>query len=923
MHDYGQIPFWSWNGLLKEERLNRQMLEMKRLGFGGFFMHARGGLVTKYMSEDWFDKIGFCIERANNEGMQPWVYDENGWPSGFADGKLLKEGYFISYLTLKEKAKFDAEALGNYKKTQDGFIRESEDDGNDYYVVKAVYNKTYVDLMNPNVAKDFVKEVHEKYKARFKNTIEGFFTDEPQYSREGIPWSRYLKDEYEKRTGKCVYDDLIYLFFENGDASKKIRYDYYNVASDLFIGFQKYLYEWCVENGYKITGHTIDENCIHGQISCCGEAMRFYEYETIPGIDWLTKQKGTNLAQKQCSSVAEQLGKEQVITETFGASGWDSTMKYLKRNVDYHLSNGVNLFCYHLYPYSVVGERKHDFPPFFSEHCSWMKNSYDFHEYVRFAGKLLGTGKKNVRLLVLHTILSAYMTFRRYEPESVGDMENALDEVCKYLTDNCVQYHLGSEKIIAKHGSVDGTRFSVGKASYDYVIVPSMRNLAGETYEMLKKYSENGGKLIIIGNELKYKDGVPFDFDLKPNAVLEEVMQTREAYLASPEKVYTYFSDHGDKKAFFVYNYGDTPVETKIVAKYDVAEYDFFDNACYKVEDNLVKLLPDESKIYLLGANVRGADRPLKKEYLPVDGYFRIEEINNYLPLDTVRYSFDNVNYSDAINVFELKRKLLSMRYEGDLYLKYTVANDDYDGKAIFVSEPNDKIEVFVNGIKAEESEEKIIDEDMRCFSLGKSLKKGANEIVEKIYYYQREEVYYVLFTDGISETLKNKLFYDTELDSAYLYGKFRVNFSDAIKNERSRRIKDFSLTTLKEKIDLSDISKEGFPFIAGRAVVSAKIPKIKGRLSADFTVQTIGVFVNGEHLGQLFGFNDVKIDADKDENELKLVIDFNLRNLFGPLHEKDDEPSFVTPDSFYEIADKDEYSIIDRRISDIRIYKD
>ena len=31
--------------------------------------------------------------------MQAWVYDENGWPSGFVEGCLLKPGNYAQYLT--------------------------------------------------------------------------------------------------------------------------------------------------------------------------------------------------------------------------------------------------------------------------------------------------------------------------------------------------------------------------------------------------------------------------------------------------------------------------------------------------------------------------------------------------------------------------------------------------------------------------------------------------------------------------------------------------------------------------------------------------------------------------------------------------------------------------------------------------------
>ena len=51
---YRPIPFWSWNDKLEEGELRRQVRLMGDAGMGGFFMHARGGLSTEYMSEEWF-----------------------------------------------------------------------------------------------------------------------------------------------------------------------------------------------------------------------------------------------------------------------------------------------------------------------------------------------------------------------------------------------------------------------------------------------------------------------------------------------------------------------------------------------------------------------------------------------------------------------------------------------------------------------------------------------------------------------------------------------------------------------------------------------------------------------------------------------------------------------------------------------------
>lgn len=66
--DYQSIPFWSWNDKLEPEELRRQIRAMKKAGIGGFFMHARGGLMTEYLGEDWFTATAGLHRRGRKTG---------------------------------------------------------------------------------------------------------------------------------------------------------------------------------------------------------------------------------------------------------------------------------------------------------------------------------------------------------------------------------------------------------------------------------------------------------------------------------------------------------------------------------------------------------------------------------------------------------------------------------------------------------------------------------------------------------------------------------------------------------------------------------------------------------------------------------------------------------------------------------------
>ena len=83
---YGEVPFWSWNDRLDPQELTRQVALMAQGGWGGFFMHARVGLRTPYLGQEWLECVRASVAAARAHGLNAWLYDEDKWPSGFAGG---------------------------------------------------------------------------------------------------------------------------------------------------------------------------------------------------------------------------------------------------------------------------------------------------------------------------------------------------------------------------------------------------------------------------------------------------------------------------------------------------------------------------------------------------------------------------------------------------------------------------------------------------------------------------------------------------------------------------------------------------------------------------------------------------------------------------------------------------------------------
>ena len=92
--EYRGAPFWAWNCKLKKEELLRQITCLKEMGFGGFYMHSRSGMDTEYLGKDFMELVKACVDKAEDEDMLAWLYDEDRWPSGAAGGYLTKNKKF-------------------------------------------------------------------------------------------------------------------------------------------------------------------------------------------------------------------------------------------------------------------------------------------------------------------------------------------------------------------------------------------------------------------------------------------------------------------------------------------------------------------------------------------------------------------------------------------------------------------------------------------------------------------------------------------------------------------------------------------------------------------------------------------------------------------------------------------------------------
>ncbi len=79
------------NHRLDSAELEWQMEEIVKKGFQGVYPHARQGLLTPYMSEDWWKAVEKIVDVCRRTGTEMWIWDEDYFPSGLAGGRVVWE----------------------------------------------------------------------------------------------------------------------------------------------------------------------------------------------------------------------------------------------------------------------------------------------------------------------------------------------------------------------------------------------------------------------------------------------------------------------------------------------------------------------------------------------------------------------------------------------------------------------------------------------------------------------------------------------------------------------------------------------------------------------------------------------------------------------------------------------------------------
>jgi hypothetical protein len=974
--EYRGAPFWSWNDLLEENEIRRQIREMKKVGLGGFFMHSRGGLETPFNGEEWFKIVDAAVDEARKQGMYAWAYDEDRWPSGHAGGLTAD---------IEPEAqmwKLVGEEVDSYPSMDGGVKAVFVKQGGQYVpakpgakgkvlIFRALLAKSSpwyndrepLDTLSAKAVDAFIEVAYKPYAERYKPAIKagilpGVFTDEPNFhpGRAGsnwFSWTPALPEEFKKRRGYDLLTVLPALIcgMESPDSAHptdEVRHDYYQTLAELFEeNFSKRIGDFCDKNGLALTGHYLCEQPMKDQVLVGGSCMPNYIHEGVPGIDILCRRTFEIITVKQTSSVCHQWGKKKLISELYGASGWDLSITDQKKIGDWQYALGVNFRCQHLALYTMRGERKRDFPPSGYIQQPWWKHWRLLEDYFGRLSLALRTGTVVREVAMIHPVESVWAVIDgKTGLEKVGKLDEALYNLADAMLYKQVDFDFIDESLLERFGGASKGRLRMNKADYRVVVVPQMTHMRPTTAYVLLTVAKGGGKVFSKVKNVKVYAGkvdrghckqlekevnkLLAKSYVEDNAKLAELLKQNSeepVILKGTAKVLYQLRAQGKERLLFLTNQTEeeAAVTVEVTGGGTPMYWDLETGKCIplaaeaagKGRMSFKLFLPSVGSAlisYNVGESLK-APKPApearaaspKAVALPQSTTFKLSN-PNVLYLDKAEISVEGVDLKVNGFVPQIGRSIKQVynlpagRY-GEVQpwlwrkqstgkkvtLVYTFNVDKAPASPVKLAlERVARKTILVNGKKvSSKAKGFFLDKAIQVIDLPK-LRKGRNTIT---------------LTELLDESF--------EAEAIYVLGKFGV------KNNR--------IVAMPQTISPADWTKSGLPFYAGSVTldVPVTVPKA-GRYWLDVDAQCVSVVGaaagNGKPALRAFPPFRYTLNLPKGKSTVKVELTNSLRNLMGPHHFKDERPMWVGPGEMGPENPVDRYVHIPSGITKVRI---
>jgi len=547
--EYGPQPYFDMSGAVNQAEVERDLDEMKALGFRAVTAQAGVNLPFEYLSEDYFRFFRMLVAEAKRRDMRVWIVDDIGYPSGFAGGRFTREKPELRMQTLAVAERFavaDGETLrhavsntavavtaigddhstiaiplsngvidwrappGRWQvlvvehrfetsptRSETNLKPATEPRPNTNNVQAKDRSQSLEDYLNPQATRQFLAFTHEQYKLHlgeeFGRTILGFRGDEPDYTVSGLPWTQSFFSRFEQVKGYDIRPYLATFLVPRGTEMTgeqvRAKADYWDVFSVLFAeSFFKVQADWCAANHLEYQVHLNHEEAELELTHSEGEFFRDMRSVQVPGIDTTRHQIWTDTISdfpRLASSVAHVYGKPRAFTESFASYAPPADAAMARYVLNEQFVRGVSMAELMYFPSSNSGGRPRTALMTDPGLPALMR-------YVRRLSYIMSMGRPTASVALYLPSSSLWLNDRAADTEFVSTE--------RLLSEHQIDFDIVSEDALAKDLVAGRGAFATMSGNrYRTVIVPDASLLSQPALERLHSFAAGGGHVLFLG----------------------------------------------------------------------------------------------------------------------------------------------------------------------------------------------------------------------------------------------------------------------------------------------------------------------------------------------------------------------------------------------------------------------------------------
>lgn len=588
----------------------------KRQGFGGFNMIIATECQGR-ANEQWIkmlmDSYEVALETAREEGLEVWIFDDFGYPSGTAGGQVCSEPSFrlkrliVSYdcnmqpkdsIMLKLPEKFVAAGIlagkDTYRKLDmkkgEIFKYTAGETAERLVIVSWEYDehasksscKSYpgdpamscIDMLNPKATKKFLEVMHERYYERFSayfgTVIKGFFYDEPYLSFE-FPWTEELP-EYFKRKKEYNIIDILPNMLANSKVSskaeiKKYLDDYFDVWTDMAANnFYGELSVWCKKHGVLLSGHMDLDHHLNTLSTISGHFYKNMAFNDRPAVDviWAQIEPGvfTDFP-RYAGSVKRLLGRGNATSETFAGMGQGLHADLMKYITDHQVIRGINDF--HLMYSNNNPSPEYCESPQMPNHMLQEPFGKLIYKRIASAANLASVGTPVAGTALYIPAFDIYRAQLELSQVGINNAEKLpwewVNDISKELNYLPYDFDYIWDEAISSLKLVEGGFMTGSGYIIENIILPPNCTLVESVINKLKEFRDKGGKIISVFR---------VNWNLEKEAEVCSELYNLGAYLKRSifiypqENISAHISKYGSKTIYMLLNETERNINAEI-----------------------------------------------------------------------------------------------------------------------------------------------------------------------------------------------------------------------------------------------------------------------------------------------------------------------------------------------------------------------